>query len=57
MHFGYVAEMEQIESLEKELKEAKMKCAQLSSYLETRKKQKIADEQTEKVWEIYFLKH
>lgn len=38
-----------IESLEKELKEAKMKCAQLSSYLETRKKQKIADEQTEKV--------
>jgi DNA topoisomerase VI subunit B len=49
VHFGYVAEMEQIESLEKELKEAKMKCAQLSSYLETRKKQKIADEQTEKV--------
>ncbi|XP_059437585.1 protein MICRORCHIDIA 2-like [Corylus avellana] len=38
-----------IEGLEKELKEAKRKCAQLSSYLETRKKQKIIEQSTGKV--------
>lgn len=38
--------MEQIEGLEKELKEAKMKRDQLSLYLETRKKQKIVEPQT-----------
>lgn len=46
--------MEQIEGLEKELKEAKMKRDQLSLYLETRKKQKIVEPQTGDVWEITF---
>lgn len=46
--------MEQIEGLEKELKEAKMKRDQLSLYLETRKKQKIVEPQTGNVWEITF---
>ncbi|KAJ8771056.1 hypothetical protein K2173_023381 [Erythroxylum novogranatense] len=38
-----------IGELEKELEQAKMKCAQLSAHLETRKKQKIMKQQTEKV--------
>jgi hypothetical protein len=41
--------LKQIEGLEKELKEAKRKSAQLSSYLETRKKQKIMEQNTGKV--------
>lgn len=43
--FLSVVEMEQVEGLEKELEEAKRKLAQISSYLETRRKQKIMGRQ------------
>ena len=39
----------QIEELEKELEQAKRKCAQLASHLETKRKQKIMQQQGEKV--------
>uniref|UniRef100_A0A6N2NIL3 Morc S5 domain-containing protein n=2 Tax=Salix viminalis TaxID=40686 RepID=A0A6N2NIL3_SALVM len=38
-----------VEELEKELEQAKRKCAQLASHLETKRKQKILQQQSEKV--------
>lgn len=38
-----------VEELEKELEQAKRKCAQLASHLETKRKQKIMQQQSEKV--------
>lgn len=46
----FVSGMKQIENLEKELEMAKRKSAQLASYLETKRKQKIMKQPTETVW-------
>ena len=41
--------IEQIVGLEKELEESKRKCAQLAAYLETKKKQNLLNQTSEKV--------